>query len=177
MFLHTTDVFTSVGVLGYIPNWHLYKKYRITFTLNVNDLTFILWRRRGWWCQATDRSSRLHFNICNCDITGYYLRGPRDNFQLCLFWQKTKNFLAVISGIFQLCLWQTHILHQNIRKNLTNLCALTSLDISHRRVKLQHIHAFQKHSLPTFISAMGFGLPARVWDEENNTIVQIYWYL
>lgn len=176
MFLHTTDVFTSVGVIGCIPNWNLYKTYHITFTLNVYDLTFILWRRRGWWCQATDRSSRLYFNICKCDITGYYLRRPQDNFQLCLFGKKQK-FLAVIWGIFQPCLWQTRILYQNIRKNLINLCAITRLDISPRRVKLQHIHAFQKHSLLTFISAMGCGLPARVWDEENNPIVQIYWYL
>ena len=89
LFLHTTDVFTSVDVIGYIPNWNRYKMCHITFTLNVYDLTFIFWRRRGLCCQANDRSSRLHFNICKCDITGYYLRRPQDNFQLCLFWWKT----------------------------------------------------------------------------------------
>lgn len=112
-----------------VSYWHLYKTRYIGLRWHVYDLTFI----SGWWSykreggEASERCSRVRFNICKCENTRYFCRRttafqhlpqwiflgePRENFQP-LVWHQKKGvffdgkpgssaalFLATKTGVF-----------------------------------------------------------------------------
>lgn len=78
MFWQTTDALTFVCVIGCVPHWHFYKMRHIIFTWHVCDLAVLFRRWREWWrsykwegSQASNHSSKLSFNISECETTVY----------------------------------------------------------------------------------------------------------
>ena len=87
MFLQTTDTFTSVHLRGYIPflrslsTRYFYTACTITFSLHVCYVTFrsggggeggAVTAGQPGGSQASDHSSRVRFNICKFEATGYF---------------------------------------------------------------------------------------------------------